>query len=73
MARPEGVGRAISIYAIRIEGREEWLAAILGIRPSTANRNLADLRGRSRHEDAIRRDPAKFAHRRTTGRTRSAG
>ena len=27
MARPTGVGRAISTYTIRIEGRDEWLAA----------------------------------------------
>jgi hypothetical protein len=27
MARPTGVGRAISTYTIPIEGRDEWLAA----------------------------------------------
>ena len=27
MARPTGVGRAISTYEIPIEGRDEWLAA----------------------------------------------
>jgi hypothetical protein len=27
LARPTGVGRAISTYTIPIEGREEWLAA----------------------------------------------
>jgi hypothetical protein len=27
MARPTGVGRAISTYIIPIEGRDEWLAA----------------------------------------------
>jgi hypothetical protein len=27
MARPTGVGRAISTYSIPIEGRDEWLAA----------------------------------------------
>ena len=27
MARPTGVGRALATYEIRIEGREEWLAA----------------------------------------------
>jgi hypothetical protein len=27
MARPTGVGRAISTYRIPIEGRDEWLAA----------------------------------------------
>jgi hypothetical protein len=27
LARPTGVGRAISTYTIPIEGRDEWLAA----------------------------------------------
>lgn len=27
MARPTGVGRAITTYDMRIEGRDEWLAA----------------------------------------------
>ncbi len=27
VARPTGVGRAISTYTIPIEGRDEWLAA----------------------------------------------
>ena len=27
MARPTGVGRALATYEIRIEGRDEWLAA----------------------------------------------
>ena len=27
MARPTGVGRAITAYAMPIEGRDEWLAA----------------------------------------------
>ncbi len=27
MARPTGVGRALSTYTIPIEGRDEWLAA----------------------------------------------
>jgi hypothetical protein len=27
MARPTGVGRAISTYELPIEGRDEWLAA----------------------------------------------
>jgi len=27
MARPTGVGRAISTYELLIEGRDEWLAA----------------------------------------------
>jgi hypothetical protein len=27
MARPEGVGRALTTYEIPIEGRDEWLAA----------------------------------------------
>ena len=27
MARPTGVGRAISTYSIPIEGRDEWLTA----------------------------------------------
>ncbi len=27
MARPTGVGRAITTYVIPIEGRDEWLAA----------------------------------------------
>jgi hypothetical protein len=27
VARPTGVGRAISTYSIPIEGRDEWLAA----------------------------------------------
>ena len=27
MARPTGVGRAITTYTIPIEGRDEWLAA----------------------------------------------
>ena len=27
LARPTGVGRAISTYSISIEGRDEWLAA----------------------------------------------
>ena len=27
LARPEGVGRALATYEIRIEGRDEWLAA----------------------------------------------
>jgi hypothetical protein len=27
MARPTGVGRAISTYTIPIEGRDEWLVA----------------------------------------------
>ena len=27
MARPTGVGRALSTYCIPIEGRDEWLAA----------------------------------------------
>ena len=27
MARPIGVGRAITTYAVPIEGRDEWLAA----------------------------------------------
>jgi hypothetical protein len=27
MARPTGVGRGITTYAIPIEGRDEWLAA----------------------------------------------
>jgi hypothetical protein len=31
MARPTGVGRAISTYEIPIEGRDEWLAAAEGI------------------------------------------
>lgn len=76
LARPTGVGRAISTYTIPIEGRDQWLAAAgcghetarqidvltafvaaresvanaaasIGIRPSTANRHMADLRARS--------------------------
>ena len=27
MARPTGVGRALTTYTISIEGRDEWLAA----------------------------------------------
>ena len=28
MARPTGVGRAITTYRIPIEGRDEWIAAV---------------------------------------------
>jgi hypothetical protein len=28
MARPTGVGRAITTYSIPIEGRDEWIAAV---------------------------------------------
>ncbi len=28
MARPTGVGRAITTYTMPIEGRDEWLAAV---------------------------------------------
>lgn len=28
MARPEGVGRAITAYQMPIEGRDEWIAAV---------------------------------------------
>lgn len=57
MARPTGVGRAITTYSMPIEGRDEWLAAggsvqdpaeLVGIRPSTVKWQLADLRARSR-------------------------
>jgi len=27
LARPKGVGRALATYEIRIEGRDEWVAA----------------------------------------------
>ncbi len=51
MARLTGVGRAITTYSMPIEGRDEWLvsaaARVVGIRPSTAKRHLADLRARS--------------------------
>ena len=57
LARPTGVGRAITTYTLPIEGRDEWLAAarrqacdaaeLVDIRPSTVKRHLADLRARS--------------------------
>jgi len=28
MARPEGLGRALTTYEFPIEGREEWLVAV---------------------------------------------
>jgi len=28
MARPTGVGRAITTYTLAIEGRDEWIAAV---------------------------------------------
>jgi hypothetical protein len=28
MARPTGVGSALTAYAMHIEGRDEWLAAV---------------------------------------------
>ena len=28
MARPTGVGRAITTYTLPIEGRDEWIAAV---------------------------------------------
>ena len=28
VARPEGVGRALTAYEMPVEGRDEWLAAV---------------------------------------------
>jgi predicted ArsR family transcriptional regulator len=46
LARPEGVGRALAAF-VAAGGSVQDAAEIVGIRPSTVKRHLADLRARS--------------------------